>query len=365
MALIHLASFCRLGHSSSGRPGSARLGSARLEGRYTMATIRRLVAGDVLECVDLALEAFQPVYLSMEQRYGKDLFDRLRPDWETAEAEMIESLCDADGKQSLVATIDGSVIGFIVATPDDGTGLASIDIVSVHPDEQRNGHGGRLINRCLEGLQRSGMVYVQAYLRDFPGHEPARLSFEKAGFASMPMQPMPLHMKLNGWESSEESPSGIRPIADADVAGCVRFGLESFRPVFASFKEQHGEDVFPRMFPNWEITQAKYIESACRSADRETWVYEMDGAVSGLLVLTMDDQMLGDIELLAVDPDKQEHGIGTALNQFGVNRLREAGMAYAIVATANDPGHAAARRSYEKVGFMPMPIQWNFLIAKL
>jgi hypothetical protein len=40
-------------------------------------------------------------------------------------------------------------------------------------------------------------------------------------------------------------------------------------------------------------------------------------------------------------------------------------MAYVIVATASDPGHAPARRTYENVGLTPMPIQRNLLVAKL
>jgi ribosomal protein S18 acetylase RimI-like enzyme len=301
----------------------------------------------------------------MEQQYGKDLFDRLHPDWETAQAEMIELLCSADDKRSLVVVTNGSVAGFIVATPDSATGMASIDIFAVHPNEQRAGLGGLLIEHSLDGLRQSGMVYAQAYLRDFPGHDPARISLEKAGFASMPMQPMPLYLKFGNNEPSTEGQTSIRPITEADAAECVRFGLESFRSVFASFKERHGEQVFPRMFPNWEVTQAEHIESVCTSTDKETLVYEMNGSVSGFVVLAMHDHLLGEIELLAVDPDMQGHGIGTALNQIALDRLRAAGMAYAIVATANDPGHAAARRSYEKVGFAPMPIQWNFMIAKL
>ncbi len=333
--------------------------------RDQMATIRQLTSNDIPECVSLGLEAFRPVYSSMEERYGKDLFDRLRPDWESTQSEMIESLCLADDRKSFVAVTDDSVSGFVVAKPDGATGLADVDMVAVHPDQQRSGLGATLIECSLDWLRQSGMVYAQAFTRDFSGHEPARIAFEKVGFTSMPMQPLPLYMKLGSMEPSVERSPNIRRIAEADVAACVRFGLESFRPVFASFERRHGADVFPRMFPEWENSQAEYMESACTSTDKETWVYEKGGAVSGFMVLTTNDQMLGGIELLAVDPDKQGHGVGTALNAFGLDRLREAGMVYAIVSTANDPGHAPARRSYEKVGFIPMPIQWNLLIAKL
>jgi ribosomal protein S18 acetylase RimI-like enzyme len=301
----------------------------------------------------------------MEHQYGTDLFDRLRPDWQSVESGMIESLCNDEDKRVLVAAGQHSVEGFIVATPDTATGLASIDVVAVRPSEQHAGIGSSLVERSLDDLRQMGMAYVQAYLRDFPGHEPARGLLTRAGFFRMPMQPMPLYMPLTDSLLEGVRPKSIRPIADTDVDQCVRFGLESFRSVYASFEERHGEDVFPRMFPEWENVQAEYMEAACTSGDKETWVYESDGAASGFVVLTTDPQKLGDIELLAVDPDAQGAGIGTMLNRFGISRLRELGMEYAIVATADDPGHAAARRSYEKVGFIPMPIQWNFLIAKL
>ncbi len=328
-------------------------------------TIRPINPQDLEECVSLGLEAFQPVHLSMERRYGKDLFDRLRPDWEAAQAALIRYLWCADDKHSAVAVTNGTVSGFIVVTANEATGLASIDTIAVRPTEQRSGLGALLVEHSVIGLRRSGMAFAQVYLRDFPGHEPARRLLEQAGFASMPMQPMPLYLKLGDGEPATHNHETIRAITEADVSECVRFGLESFRPVYASFKQQHGEQVFPRMFPNWEITQAEYIESVCGSTDHETFAYDLDGTVSGFVVLAADDQLLGEIELLAVDPAKQGNGVGTALNQFAIDRLTETGMAYAIVATADDPGHAAARRSYAKVGFIPMPIQWNFMIADL
>jgi hypothetical protein len=36
--------------------------------------------------------------------------------------------------------------------------------------------------------------------------------------------------------------------------------------------------------------------------------------------------------------------------------MREAGMRIAIVGTGEDPGHAPARRTYEKVGYTVFPI---------
>jgi GNAT superfamily N-acetyltransferase len=59
--------------------------------------------------------------------------------------------------------------------------------------------------------------------------------------------------------------------------------------------------------------------------------------------------------MLAVDPLVQRQGIGTALTRFAVQQLRDAGVRLAVVGTGGDPGHAPARRVYEKAGFVGLP----------
>jgi len=69
---------------------------------------------------------------------------------------------------------------------------------------------------------------------------------------------------------------------------------------------------------------------------------------------------MGEISMLAVDPEHQGGGIGTALTEFALERLKEAGMRVAMVETGGDPGHAAARRTYEKAGYVLLPIARYF-----
>jgi GNAT superfamily N-acetyltransferase len=64
--------------------------------------------------------------------------------------------------------------------------------------------------------------------------------------------------------------------------------------------------------------------------------------------------------MLAVDPDEQDRGIGTALTEFATAWLRDAGMRVAMVETGGDPGHAPARRVYEKAGYALLPIARYF-----
>ena len=84
----------------------------------------------------------------------------------------------------------------------------------------------------------------------------------------------------------------------------------------------------------------------------------MDGpAVGFVAVETCDpERSVGQISMLAVDSDHQGSGIGTALSKFALDRLRDAGMKVAMVEKGGEPGHAAARRTYERAGYVPLPI---------
>ena len=60
--------------------------------------------------------------------------------------------------------------------------------------------------------------------------------------------------------------------------------------------------------------------------------------------------------MLAVHPEYQNHGFGTELNIFALQKMKESGMKLAEVGTGGDEGHAPARRSYEKAGYTGLPL---------
>ena len=64
--------------------------------------------------------------------------------------------------------------------------------------------------------------------------------------------------------------------------------------------------------------------------------------------------------MLAVDPGAQDRGVGTALTEFATDWLRSSGMRVAMVGTGGDPGHAPARRVYEKAGYTLLPLARYF-----
>jgi ribosomal protein S18 acetylase RimI-like enzyme len=150
-------------------------------------------------------------------------------------------------------------------------------------------------------------------------------------------------------------PVTIRPLRAADIPAVVEFSLRAWAPVFESFRTVLGERVYQALYPDWSATQARAVEAACRDA-AAVWVAELHGRPVGYVAVRANaDDRTGEIDMLAVDPLVQRQGIGTALTAFAVQRLRDAGVRLAVAATGGDPGHAPARRVYEKAGFVGLP----------
>jgi GNAT superfamily N-acetyltransferase len=146
----------------------------------------------------------------------------------------------------------------------------------------------------------------------------------------------------------------IRRLAPADIAAVVEFSLHAWAPVFESFRTILGERVYQALHPDWVTSQAHAVEAVCQDVTAAVWVARRP--VGYVAVRIRADDRTGEIEMLAVDPLVQRQGIGTALTSFAVQRFREAGVRLAVVGTGGDTGHAAARRVYEKAGFVALPL---------
>jgi ribosomal protein S18 acetylase RimI-like enzyme len=99
----------------------------------------------------------------------------------------------------------------------------------------------------------------------------------------------------------------------------------------------------------------------CAAEDTKVWVAIDAGTTVGFVAVKFHSAPhMGEISMIAVEPDYQHRGIGTALTAFALDRMRDAGMSVAMLETGDDPGHAPARRTYEKVGFGLLPIARYF-----
>jgi ribosomal protein S18 acetylase RimI-like enzyme len=153
----------------------------------------------------------------------------------------------------------------------------------------------------------------------------------------------------------------IRPFQPTDTAALVRLSLRAWEPVFASLERVLGGPLFRRLHPDWRVDQQRAVEAVCRAEEMSVWDAEVGSAVAGFVALKCDaESRIGEIYMVAVDPEHQRHGIGAALTDFTLDQLTQAGMTVAMVETGGDPGHAPARALYERSGCTLRPVARYF-----
>jgi ribosomal protein S18 acetylase RimI-like enzyme len=82
----------------------------------------------------------------------------------------------------------------------------------------------------------------------------------------------------------------------------------------------------------------------------------VDSGVAGYVNITFNtESLVGEIYMIAVDPPHQRRGLATLLTQHALAEMRAHEMTLAIVSTGGDPGHAPARATYERNGFVAFP----------
>ncbi|MFI1353204.1 GNAT family N-acetyltransferase [Streptomyces sp. NPDC020898] len=82
----------------------------------------------------------------------------------------------------------------------------------------------------------------------------------------------------------------------------------------------------------------------CRDEGIKVWVAEIGTQPVGFVAVAFhDDPRSAEIDMIAVDPDQQCRGVGSALLAFALDRISAAGIHLAHLGTGGDPGHAAAR----------------------
>lgn len=151
--------------------------------------IRPLYPADLDAVVDLSLLAWEPVFISFEQILGATIFDRLyRPHWRAAQAASVRKTCLTTGAESFVAaTADNDVVGFLVLMQDQDESLGVIEMIAVHPEHQRRGHGRALMEFATQRLREQGLKLINVGTGGDPGHASARALYEAVGFTGVPL----------------------------------------------------------------------------------------------------------------------------------------------------------------------------------
>jgi ribosomal protein S18 acetylase RimI-like enzyme len=151
--------------------------------------IRPLTPADLEAVVDLSLLAWEPVFVSFESVLGSEIFNPLyRPEWRAAQAAGVRRSCLADtGESFVLATADGVVVGFVVLQQDRDESLGVIEMIAVHPEHQRRGHGRILMEFAIQRLRDQGLRLINVGTGGDPGHAPARALYEAVGFTGLPL----------------------------------------------------------------------------------------------------------------------------------------------------------------------------------
>jgi ribosomal protein S18 acetylase RimI-like enzyme len=138
--------------------------------------------------VDLAVRAWEPVFASMRQVLGEDVFSRLYPDWRASQAEEVRASCKRDEWTVFVAVANDRPVGFVAVELDAfWERMGGIPIIGVDPDFQRRGVAEKLTKFALDFMRERGMDAAVVETGADTGHAAARGLYEAAGFTLLPV----------------------------------------------------------------------------------------------------------------------------------------------------------------------------------
>lgn len=155
----------------------------------------------------------------------------------------------------------------------------------------------------------------------------------------------------------------LRRAAAADTPRFQAIREAAYAPVFASFRSILGDDIYELAQARDDAAQGELLTSLLApGSEWEVYAAEVEGLVVGFVSVRFNrETTVGEIGLNAVHPDHAGQGAGTAMYDFAIARMKEAGMRVATVGTGGDPSHAPARRAYRKAGFTAeIPSVWMF-----
>jgi ribosomal protein S18 acetylase RimI-like enzyme len=154
----------------------------------------------------------------------------------------------------------------------------------------------------------------------------------------------------------------IEPYEDSKLDAIVGLSLRAWEPVFESLRDAMLPEVYRAFYrDDWRGAQRAAVESVCADKDVHVFVASEESRTTGFVALKLHpEDRMGEIYMIAVDPDFQRRGIASILTSHSVEWFKNAGMSIVMVETGGDPGHAPARRAYESSGFRLLPVARYF-----
>ena len=150
----------------------------------------------------------------------------------------------------------------------------------------------------------------------------------------------------------------IRQFQQADLDQVLTICIDAFTPIHESFRQILGSEIFFRVYPDWKESNKAYIRSLCED-DRDNVLVattSQSEQVVGFVHYSVNpERCTSEIGINAVAPELQGKGIGAKMYEHVLRLMAENDVKVVEVSTGGDASHTAARRSYEKLGFVPLP----------
>jgi ribosomal protein S18 acetylase RimI-like enzyme len=148
-----------------------------------------------------------------------------------------------------------------------------------------------------------------------------------------------------------------RPYVNADWRAVLDLCLRAFAPACQALERLLGTEL------DWRGSIEGHLRSLTRrGAAGRLVVVEQRGSLVGVVHYQVDrETRSGSIGVSAVDPARQRQGIGSLMYAHVLERMSAQGARYATADTGADASNVAARRAYEKAGFVGVPTVHYFM----
>lgn len=154
----------------------------------------------------------------------------------------------------------------------------------------------------------------------------------------------------------------ITPYEPPHRTAVLDVSLRAWAPVFPQVRQAVPAFVYDSFYPSgWRERQYAEIATVLDGEPENIDVALEDTTPVGWVCTRLHpEDSMGEVYILAVDPDRHRAGIGRSLLDHSFHRVRDAGMRMVMVETGDDPGHEPARRAYESAGFQRWPVARYF-----
>ncbi|HLS61830.1 MAG TPA: GNAT family N-acetyltransferase [Ruania sp.] len=139
--------------------------------------------------------------------------------------------------------------------------------------------------------------------------------------------------------------------------------IRAWTPVFPRMEGQVPDFVYRSFYPHgWQERQRADLATVLDAEPANVDVALDRGGLPVGWVCTRlhDEDSMGEVYVIVVDPDRQGAGVGRKLLARAYQRARDAGMGMMMVETGDDSGHRPARALYEADGFVRWPVARYF-----